>query len=266
MKKLTSSEFSAWLDETDPKYLYNPETRMAYKDVGFYPQQPAYCKGPDGREVRITKKDEGLIKTLKHSCVMTAGEYAAYGPSLVFNAIPSSTTQVEPWLKNHAEKESIEDIPKPMADEFTTLMHAEMMDGEMTREELMCWGAYGAIERGTPKEEALKKYGVTEEAYNACIRKEYELAGTPFNNGSADDPFSFFRFYKEEHVNVCPFQLGTDEAMLWQAEKVIYGKWNSLTKGETPTPEQVKGWVADVVLRFNPYGGDKTMKCYKEHF
>lgn len=172
MKKLTSTEFSDWLDETDPRYLYNPETRMAYKDVGFYPQQPAYCKGPDGREVRITKKDEGLIKTLKHRCVMTAGEYAAYGPSLVFNTIPSSNSQVEPWLKKPAEKESVEDIPKPMADEFTTEMHWEMMQDEMSREDFLCMAAYGAMQRGVPPEDALKKYGVSQADVDAWLEKK----------------------------------------------------------------------------------------------
>lgn len=40
-------------------------------------------------------------------------------------------------------------------------MHAELMNGEKTREELTIWAVKGAMRRGLSKEEACKRYGVT---------------------------------------------------------------------------------------------------------
>lgn len=46
-------------------------------------------------------------------------------------------------------------------EELTTAMHAELMDGEMTRDELAIWAVIGAMKRGLSKEEACKRYGFT---------------------------------------------------------------------------------------------------------
>ena len=46
-------------------------------------------------------------------------------------------------------------------EELTTVMHAELMNGEKTREELTIWAVKGAMRRGLSKEEACKRYGVT---------------------------------------------------------------------------------------------------------
>lgn len=46
-------------------------------------------------------------------------------------------------------------------EELTTAMHAELMEGEMTREELTLWAVKGAMRRGLSKEEACKRYGFT---------------------------------------------------------------------------------------------------------
>ncbi len=46
-------------------------------------------------------------------------------------------------------------------EELTTAMHAELMDGEMTREELAIWAVKGAMNRGLSKEEACERYGFT---------------------------------------------------------------------------------------------------------
>ncbi len=46
-------------------------------------------------------------------------------------------------------------------EELTTTMHAELMEGEMTREELTLWAVKGAMRRGLSKEEACKRYGFT---------------------------------------------------------------------------------------------------------
>lgn len=61
-----------------------------------------------------------------------------------------------------------------MQDEFTTEMHAEMLSGEISWFDMKVLGACGAMRRGLTKEEALKKYGLTEEEriwrkYRACV-------------------------------------------------------------------------------------------------
>lgn len=46
-------------------------------------------------------------------------------------------------------------------EELTTTMHAELMEGEMTREELTLCAVKGAMRRGLSKEVACKRYGFT---------------------------------------------------------------------------------------------------------
>ncbi len=54
-----------------------------------------------------------------------------------------------------------------MQDEFTTEMHWEMMHDDMTREDFLVMAVRGAMNRGVTKAEALKKYGLSEEYFDA---------------------------------------------------------------------------------------------------
>lgn len=46
-----------------------------------------------------------------------------------------------------------------MKEELTTAMHAELMEAEMSREDLNVWAVYGAMARGLTKKEACARYG-----------------------------------------------------------------------------------------------------------
>lgn len=54
-----------------------------------------------------------------------------------------------------------------MKDELTTEMHWEFMANEMTREDFLVMAVVGAMNRGATKVEALKKYGLSEEYFDA---------------------------------------------------------------------------------------------------
>ena len=54
-----------------------------------------------------------------------------------------------------------------MQDELTTEMHWEFMQGEMTREDFLVMAVRGAMNRGATKAEALKKYSLSEEYFDA---------------------------------------------------------------------------------------------------
>ncbi len=58
-----------------------------------------------------------------------------------------------------------------MEEEFTTKMHAELLDREITSYDLNIMGAYGAIARGINKQDALVKYKLTEEEYDNNIER-----------------------------------------------------------------------------------------------
>ena len=45
-------------------------------------------------------------------------------------------------------------------------MHSELMEGEATFKEMKYLGVCGAINRGMTKEQALRKYGISEEEYD----------------------------------------------------------------------------------------------------
>ncbi len=60
----------------------------------------------------------------------------------------------------------LQDANKEMKEELTTAMHSELMEGEATQQEMKYLGICGAIKRGFSKEEALRKYGVSEEEYD----------------------------------------------------------------------------------------------------
>lgn len=56
-------------------------------------------------------------------------------------------------------------------EEFTTAMHAELLGDEFDAFELSIMDIYGAIKRGIPKEEALKKHNMPEEIYDANVER-----------------------------------------------------------------------------------------------
>ena len=58
-----------------------------------------------------------------------------------------------------------------MQDEFTTEMHWEFMEGEMTREDFLVMAVVGAMNRGATKAQALKKYGLSEEYFDANVER-----------------------------------------------------------------------------------------------
>lgn len=53
-----------------------------------------------------------------------------------------------------------------MAEELTTKMHEELIGDEIPHFDLMVMGVAGAIARGIPKKEALRKYGLTEKEFD----------------------------------------------------------------------------------------------------
>ena len=56
-----------------------------------------------------------------------------------------------------------------MADreELTTDMHSEFIGSEIPKLDLYVMGVYGAVARGVSLDDALKKYGLTREQYEA---------------------------------------------------------------------------------------------------
>ena len=56
-----------------------------------------------------------------------------------------------------------------MEDELTTEMHWEFMEDEMTREDFLVMAVCGAMNRGMTKADALKKYGISEEFFDANV-------------------------------------------------------------------------------------------------
>ena len=58
-----------------------------------------------------------------------------------------------------------------MKDEFTTVMHFELFDGRVSREEFMVAAVYGAINRGMTKEEACTTYGITTDFYDKNVER-----------------------------------------------------------------------------------------------
>ena len=54
-----------------------------------------------------------------------------------------------------------------MKEEFTTAMHEEMLGKDMSHKDILILGVRGAIRRGVSKAEALAKYGISEEFYDA---------------------------------------------------------------------------------------------------
>ena len=58
-----------------------------------------------------------------------------------------------------------------MAEELTTDMHYEFFEGEMSKRDFYIFAVSGAISRGVPKQEALKKYGISEDEYDANIER-----------------------------------------------------------------------------------------------
>lgn len=61
-----------------------------------------------------------------------------------------------------------------MQDELTTEMHWEFMQDEMTGEDFLVMAVCGAMNRGSTKAEALKKYGLSEEYFDANVKRVLE--------------------------------------------------------------------------------------------
>ena len=60
---------------------------------------------------------------------------------------------------------------KKIKEELTTAMHAELLGDEFDAFELAIMDIYGAIKRGIPKAEALKKHDMPEEIYDANVER-----------------------------------------------------------------------------------------------
>jgi hypothetical protein len=58
-----------------------------------------------------------------------------------------------------------------MPDELTTFMHEELIGNEIPHNDLMVMAVFGAMRRGIPKQDALKKYGITEEFYDNNLKR-----------------------------------------------------------------------------------------------
>jgi hypothetical protein len=56
-------------------------------------------------------------------------------------------------------------------DELTTAMHSELMEDFISEQDMKIMGVYGAMNRGIPKEEALKSYGISEKEYSDNIKR-----------------------------------------------------------------------------------------------
>lgn len=54
-------------------------------------------------------------------------------------------------------------------EELTTEMHSEFIGKEIPKFDLYVMGVYGALRRGMSLKDALKKYGLTREQYEANI-------------------------------------------------------------------------------------------------
>ena len=75
------------------------------------------------------------------------------------------------------------------SDEFTTEMHWEMLQGEMTREEFLAWAAYGAVQRGTPIADALAEYNVSEDTYDKVTARKDEGIVAPADVSGEEHPY-----------------------------------------------------------------------------
>ena len=58
-----------------------------------------------------------------------------------------------------------------MAEELTTKMHYEFVEGEISKRDFDIMSVYGAISRGVPKQEALDEHGMSAEEYDANIER-----------------------------------------------------------------------------------------------
>ncbi|MCD8208339.1 MAG: hypothetical protein LUD72_10415 [Bacteroidales bacterium] len=71
--------------------------------------------------------------------------------------------------------EEMQEQDRKSGEELTTLMHAELMEGEMNQFEMRVFGAYGAMNRGLSKEDALRKYDLSEKEYDDNIDRVMKL-------------------------------------------------------------------------------------------
>lgn len=62
---------------------------------------------------------------------------------------------------------------QPLSDFFDVWDFIDMLDGEMSREELLCGAVMGSVRQGIPLEEALIECEVTREQYDSYINNLY---------------------------------------------------------------------------------------------
>lgn len=62
--------------------------------------------------------------------------------------------------------------PKGQTDELTTEMHYDLhFEGFVSKKDFYCAAIYGAIRGGESKANALKRYGISEDYYDANIER-----------------------------------------------------------------------------------------------
>lgn len=58
-----------------------------------------------------------------------------------------------------------------MKEELTTAMHEEFIGDEISHDDLRVMGVYGAMNRGFSKKDALARYNMSEEYYDANVER-----------------------------------------------------------------------------------------------
>ena len=76
--------------------------------------------------------------------------------------------EFEKWKKDVNEGRLPKWLPST-GEDLTTAMHEELIGDEFSHFDFMVFAASGAISRGVPKSEALRKYGITEQEYDDNI-------------------------------------------------------------------------------------------------
>lgn len=65
-----------------------------------------------------------------------------------------------------------------MGEELTTLMHSEFFDDPEEHRDILIMGAFCRIERGEPKLEVLKEYGLSEREYDENVKRVLPYSST----------------------------------------------------------------------------------------
>lgn len=75
------------------------------------------------------------------------------------------------YSKDEAESFEIIRGEGAMQDELTTEMHAEFLEGEISAFDLRIMGVYGYVSRIGSLKDALKRYSLTKEEYEANVKR-----------------------------------------------------------------------------------------------